>query len=103
MTATVPEEYCAFTGNSATRGGGIYFGISPGLLAAQGSTFSRNTASDSGGGLYNLGTGTLQECTLSEKNSAGSAGGGIFNGASGTLAVKDGTVLNNVAPLGADL
>jgi hypothetical protein len=30
-------------------------------------------------------------------------GGGIFNGASGTLAVKDSTVLNNLALLGADL
>jgi hypothetical protein len=93
---------CAFTGNSATRGGGIYFGAIPRLLEVQGSTFSLNTASDSGGGLYNLGTATLQGCTLSEKNSAGSAGGGIFNGASGTLTVKDSTVLNNVAPLGAD-
>jgi predicted outer membrane repeat protein len=93
---------CAFTGNSATRGGGIYFGISPGLLAVQGSTFSHNTASDSGGGIYNLGTATLQECSLS-KNSAGSAGGGIFNGASATLTVKDSTVLNNVAPNGADI
>jgi hypothetical protein len=93
---------CAFTGNSATQGGGINFGISPGLLEVQGSTFSRNTASDSGGGIYNLGTALLQECTLS-KNTAGSAGGGIFNGSSGALAVKDSTVLNNVAPLGADL
>jgi predicted outer membrane repeat protein len=90
-----------FTGNSATRGGGIYFGGGA-LLEVQGSSFSLNTASDSGGGLYNLGTATLQECTLS-KNSAGSAGGGIFNGASGALAVKDSTVLNNVASLGADL
>jgi predicted outer membrane repeat protein len=93
---------CAFTGNSATRGGGIYFGSAPGLLEVQGSTFSRNTASDSGGGIYNLGTATLQECTLSG-NTAGSAAAGIFNGASGTLTVKDSTVRNNVAPTGADL
>jgi predicted outer membrane repeat protein len=93
---------CVFTGNSATRGGGIYFGSAPGLLEVQGSTFSCNHASDSGGAIYNLGAATLQECSLS-KNTAGSAGGGIFNGASGTLAVKDSTVLNNVAPLGADL
>jgi predicted outer membrane repeat protein len=93
---------CVFIGNSATQGGGIYFGGGT-LLEVQGSTFSCNHASDSGGGIYNLGTATLQECTLSEKNSAGSTGGGIFNGASGTLAVKDSTVLKNVAPLGADL
>ena len=66
------------------------------------SSFSGNTASDSGGGIYNLGAATLQQCTLS-KNSAGSAGGGIFNGSSGTLTVKDSAVLKNVAPLGADI
>jgi hypothetical protein len=93
---------CAFTDNSATRGGGIYFGPIPRLLEVQGSTFSLNTASDSGGGLYNLGTATLQGCSLSG-NGAGSAGGGVFNGASGTLTVKDSTALHNVAPLGADL
>jgi hypothetical protein len=92
-----------FTGNSATQGGGIYFGAAPGLLEVEGSTFTdKNTASDSGGGIYNLGTATVQECHLSG-NTAGSAGGGIFNGASGTLTVKDSTVLHNVAPLGADL
>jgi predicted outer membrane repeat protein len=90
-----------FTSNSATDGGGIYNGAF-GTLDVRRSTFSGNTASDSGGGIYNLGTATLQECSLS-KNSAGSAGGGIFNGASGTLAVKDGTVLSNAAPTGADI
>jgi predicted outer membrane repeat protein len=64
--------------------------------------FTANTASDSGGGIYNLGTATIQECTLSA-NAAGSAGGGIFNGASGTFAIKDSVVCGNVAPLGADL
>jgi len=55
------------------------------------------------GAIYNnLGTVTLQQSTLSG-NTAGSAGGGIFNAASGTLAVKDSTVFNNVAPLGADI
>jgi predicted outer membrane repeat protein len=89
-----------FNGNSATDGGGIYF--ASGTLDVRGSTFSGNTASDSGGAIYNLGAATVQASTLSG-NIAGSAGGGLFNAASGTLAVKDSTVLNNVAPLGADL
>ena len=73
------------------------------LLDVRGSTFTgNNTASDSGGGIYNLGTTTLQQCSLSG-NSAGSDGGGVFNGASGTFTVKDSTVLNNVAPSGADI
>jgi hypothetical protein len=102
----------AFTCNSATgsTNAGFFLPGEGGAICnfpfatqdVRSSTFSGNSASDSGGGLYNLGTATLQECSLS-KNIAGSAGGGIFNGASGTLAVKDSTVLNNVAPLGADL
>ena len=65
--------------------------------------FQDNSASDSGGAIYNQdSTATIQECTLSG-NSACSAGGGLFNGAFGTLAVKDSTVLGNFAPRGADI
>jgi hypothetical protein len=93
--------------NSAEFGGAISNGrvFSNGVfgtLDVRGSTFSGNTASDSGGAIYNIGTATVQACTLSS-NTAGTAGGGIFNAASGSLAVKDSTVLHNVAPLGADL
>jgi predicted outer membrane repeat protein len=99
-----------FTGNTAgDSGGAIYndaFGIlgirGTGTLDVRGSTFTGNSAGDSGGAIYNSGTATMQESTLS-LNTAGSAGGGLFNDASGTLAVKDSTVLSNVAPLGADL
>src|SRR5207244_3514095 len=63
--------------------------------------FSVNTASDSGGGIYNTGTATLQQWTLAG-NSA-TDGGGIFNAASGTLWVKDSTVTGNSATLGGDL
>ena len=82
--------------------GGAIYSTAFAALNVRGSTFSGNTASDSGGGIYNLGTATIQECSLS-KNTAGCKGGGIFNGSSGTLAVKDSTVLNNVAPSGADI
>jgi predicted outer membrane repeat protein len=92
---------CAFTRNSATEGGGIYNDAFA-TLDLRGSTFSANTASDSGGAIYNLGTATLQECTLSG-NTAANDGGGIFNGASGTLTIDDSTVCDNFAALGADL
>ncbi len=68
----------------------------------RGSTFSGNSASDSGGCLYNPGTATLQECAVSA-NTAGSEGGGVFNGASGVLTIKDSSVLGNSAPSGAHL
>src|SRR5262249_13134438 len=92
---------CSFTGNSAIEGGGIYTtaGVT---LDVRGSTFSGNTARDSGGGISNLVPATHQQCSGSS-NSAGSKGVGIFNAAAGTLTVKDSSVLNNVALLGADL
>jgi predicted outer membrane repeat protein len=111
---TLSLNGCAFTNNSVSgstvlgvtnpgEGGAIYNLASSGFtLDVRGSTFSGNTSSDSGGGIYNLGTATVQESTLSG-NTAGSNGGGVFNAASTTLAVKDSTVLKNVAPLGADI
>jgi hypothetical protein len=92
-----------FIGNSAELGGAIYNNVAYGTLDVRGSTFRLNSASDSGGAIFNnAGTATIQESTFSG-NSAGSKGGGVFNAASGTLVVKDSTVLKNVAPLGADV
>jgi predicted outer membrane repeat protein len=112
-TTTVRDSYFVTTNsgapNSADLGGGIYNavgliegGIAVGTLDVRGSTFTGNSASDSGGALYNLGAATVQESTLSG-NTAGSAGGGIFNGASGTLAIDDSVVCGNTASHGADL
>jgi hypothetical protein len=131
--ATLRVQSCTFLGNAAARGGAIVNGPGStltvtnssfsgntattdpnsfsgeggaianfGTLDVRGSTFSANTASDSGAGIYNGGFATLQQCTLSG-NTAGSEGGGIFNPEFATLAVKDSTVLNNLAPAGADI
>jgi predicted outer membrane repeat protein len=101
-TGTVTITGSTLCGNTASEGGAIYNGRGMTTLVVRDSSFSGNSASDSGGAIYNLGAATLLDCSLS-KNTAGSNGGGIFNAASGTLAVKDSTVLNNVAALGADL
>jgi predicted outer membrane repeat protein len=101
FASTLTVTGSTLSGNSAGEGGAIY-NDALATLAVHGSTLSCNTADDSGGAIFNLGTAKVQQSSL-YRNSAGSAGGGIFNGASGTLAVKDGTVLHNVAPLGADL
>src|SRR5262249_51236671 len=96
-----------FSGNTATgnayipvEGGAIW---SVGTLDVRGSTFTGNSATDFGGAIFiQVGPATLQQCTLSG-NSAGSKGGGIYNDAYGTLAVKESTVLNNLAPLDTDI
>jgi hypothetical protein len=54
------------------------------------------TVDDRGVGIYNLGTATVQESTLSG-NSAGFGGGGIFNDVGGLLAVKGSTVTGSAA------
>jgi hypothetical protein len=107
--ATVEVRDSWLTDNSATEGGAIYNagvtfsgGSQLGALTVSGSTFTGNSAGDSGGSVYNAGTATLQQCTLSG-NSAGSGGGGIFNAASGALTIDDSVVLHNVALVGADL
>jgi hypothetical protein len=82
-------------------GGGIWNG-SRTTATVTGGTLSGNSASNDGGGIWNDGTLTVSQSTLSG-NSAGSKGGGIFNSKSGTLTLRSSVVLNNLAPLGADL
>jgi hypothetical protein len=105
--ATATITGCTLSGNSASLGGAIlnvasYNDPLDSTLIVRGSTLFDNTASDSGGAIYNSGATTVQQSTLSG-NSATNDGGGIFNAASGTLTVKDSTVTNNTAPSGADI
>jgi hypothetical protein len=97
--ATIQDS--VLSGDTGAVGGGI-FNEAIATLDVRGSTFTGDTASDSGGALDNLGTATIQESTISG-NAAGSEGGGIFNDVTGLLAVKDSTVTGNTAPEGADL
>src|SRR5262249_45452892 len=98
-----PVRDSHFICNSAELGGAIFNNAEYGTLDVRGSTFFGNSASDSGGALYNQrGPVTIQDSTL-PGNSAGSAGGGLYNGAFGTLAIKDSGVSGNVAPSGADV
>jgi hypothetical protein len=60
------------------------------------------TVDDRRVGIYNLGTATVRQSTLSG-NSARSDGGGNYNGASGTLTIDVSVVLNDLALLGANL
>jgi hypothetical protein len=97
LNSSVTVRDSTVTTNPATEGGGIDNNGSLATLDVRGSTFSGNTASDSGGGIYNLATDSVQQSALSG-NTAGSDSGGIFNAALGTLAIKHSTVLNNVTP-----
>jgi predicted outer membrane repeat protein len=106
-TATVTVKGSALSGNSARAGGAIDNAAGTDnragtTLVVQDSTFSGNTAGDTGGAVYNAGTATLKNCTVSG-NTAVSAGGGLFNATSGTLTIYDSDVCDNIAPHGGDL
>jgi predicted outer membrane repeat protein len=89
-----------FSGNSATyQGGGMYNSASgsPTLIIV---TFSGNTA-EAGGGMYNAsGSPTLTDVIFST-NSASSSGGGMYNGSSTTL--MNVTFSNNTASAGGGM
>ncbi len=77
-------------GSSDALGGGIY---NAGTLTVSNSTLSHNIDSFSGGGIYNTGTLTVSNSTLSKNIAGESAGGGISN--TGTLTVRNSTLSKN--------
>ncbi len=75
---TLTLERCTVNANSAGRGGAIFNNI--GSVAVTNSTISGNSATDLGGGLYNVAGANiaLTHVTLNG-NTAGTDGGGIYN------------------------
>jgi hypothetical protein len=74
-----------------TPGGGIW---NAGTLTVQNCTIAENSPSAGpGGGIYNSGTLTVQNCTIAGNTAYG--GGGIYN--SGTLTVQNCTIAGNTA------
>jgi len=76
-------------------GGGIYNG---GTLTVTNSTLSGNSAVFDGGGIYNDGTLTVTNSTLSGNSAPSGDGGGIIN--HGTLTVTNSTLSGNSATSG---
>jgi len=70
---------CTFSGNSGGRGGGIYNFAA--ILSITGSSFSSNTASEKGGGIYSEYGNDAYSITNStfSGNIAGTDGGGLYN------------------------
>jgi predicted outer membrane repeat protein len=106
---TVTIVNSTISGNHATYGGGIYnsgghliLGVGCHLTITNCSIFG-NTATDQGGGIYNLGDLTVTNSTISD-NSA-SYGGAIENAftlaivSEGRLGIRNSTVSNNLATI----
>jgi hypothetical protein len=86
--------------NTGDKGGGI---LNKSMMTLHDSTVSDNTASYGGGGIYNGGTITLTNTTVSgnmadTSNSGSGFGGGLAN--SGTMTVQHSTITGNTAPVG---
>ena len=79
---------------NAIDGGGVY---NFGSLTLTDDTLSGNSAQDYGGGVWNSGTATLTDDTLSG-NSAQDDGGGVFNASTATL--TNDTLSGNLAQYG---
>jgi parallel beta-helix repeat protein len=88
---------CTFSGNSASRGGGMYIEArsSPTLIDC---TFSGNSALAEGGGMYIYfySSPALTDCIF-EGNSAGYAGGGVYNWYYSSPALTNCTFSGNLA------
>jgi hypothetical protein len=97
--ATLTVTNCTLAGNTASAsGGGIYNGA--GNLVVNSSTLSGNSASVNGGGIRNFGLLALTNSTLAG-NSAGNFGGGIGNDASAAL--SNCTLSGNAAAMGGGI
>lgn len=87
------------TGNRARFGGGVYArntGVGS-EVTIDGSTISQNTATLSGGGIYNYaGSVAITNSSVITDNRAVKHGGGIYN-KSGELSIDNSTVSNNTA------
>ena len=81
--------------NSAVNGGAIYNTANSKVTIKDNTSFNNNTATKSGGGLYNLGTADIQNGTTFTGNTAGENGAGVYN--AGTYTTTGTTYTNNTA------
>ena len=79
--------------SGSSCGGGVY---NQGTLTITNSTISDNSASEFGGGIYNQGTLTIMNSTFSG-NTAASNGGGVYQRSGSTLTITNSTFSGNSA------
>lgn len=94
-TITGPSGGLTISGNDASR----VFQVDPNASASISGLTISGGLSDNGGGLYNAGTTSLTDCTVSGNTVilpfGTSQGGGIYN--SGVLSMSNSTIANNTA------
>jgi len=93
-------ENSVFSANSAGQGGALY-NEQPGSAMIQMSNVIDGSAWDGGGGLFNLGTMTVEGSAVS--GNWGPYGGGLFNWIDGMLTISNSTISGNSANQGGGL
>lgn len=97
-TSFTMKESLTISGNKAKNGAGVYVdsgsSSNPTTLAMTGGTISGNTASQYGGGVYNLYAFTFTGGTISD-NTSSYSGGGVYNAK--TFVIENGSITGNQA------
>ena len=92
---TLTVTNCGIAGNTVgVHGGGIY---NRGTVTISDSTISGNRAGHgwNGAGLYNAGTMTITNSTISGNSISGGNGGGLLNAAGGMVTIANSTISGN--------
>jgi len=95
--APVTIEGSDIYSNTARFGGAIYNFANSVLTLGSNARLRDNRVINDGGGIYNAGTATLTNVTLSGNWAEGGGGGGIYNSNAGTATLIDVTLSGNLA------
>ena len=94
---------CTISGNSASQSGGGLYNLSSGTATLSGCAITGNSVNapySAGGGVYNQGVVTLTQCVVS--GNSGANGGGLMN-YDGTATLTDSTISGNTSFHGAGI
>ena len=92
------QTIIAAADSSSDDGFRLFHVAATGVLNLNGLTITGSSCACDGGGIFNAGTLTLRDSTVSGNQTTGENGGGIFN--AGTLTLRDSTVSGNLAERG---
>jgi CSLREA domain-containing protein len=94
LAGTVAIQQSTLSGNSATSTGGGIYNNSGASMTLSLSTLSGNTATTNGGGIYTVGgTASVSQSTLSGNSAA--TGGGFYNATGNTATIQQSTFSGN--------
>ena len=101
VSVPVNIQFCRIQDNDAIRGGGISFVSQAAVLSLYKSKIVDNSASDYGGGMYQVGAASIDTCMIAGNTSPQGEGGGII--CNDDLSILNTTIVQNSAQLGGGI